>query len=250
MISTRMTKPILALFLSLTFLYTSSGLAQSTPQDIMKSEPRYEIPFTLIIGSFFLDKTVKEFSQRSQSGFNDYLFNIDNIYGDKIITSASLLGFYGISYLSGNEKMLSLSERAILSTVVTTVVVSGIKELVGRSRPYRDKGNFDFKPFSFKDRNRSFPSGHAAVTFAISTVFAEEYDNLLWKTFWYGSAATVAGARIYHNKHWLSDVIIGGAMGYYVAMKTSEMYKRKKATPIFGMAYVQNNLQFTVQLRF
>ena len=41
-------------------------------------------------------------------------------------------------------------------------------------------------------------------------------DNLLWKSFWYGSAGLVALSRIYHNQHWVSDVFLGGVIGYFV----------------------------------
>ncbi|NOX66590.1 MAG: phosphatase PAP2 family protein, partial [Chlorobi bacterium] len=31
-----------------------------------------------------------------------------------------------------------------------------------------------------------------------------------------GSAGVVGAARIYHDKHWVSDVFLGGAIGYFV----------------------------------
>ncbi len=219
-------------------------------QDFFKSSPRYEIPFSLILASFFLDKTIQNMALRNQTKSNDKLFEIDRYYGDKIITGASLLGFYGFSYLTKNERMKSLSEKAILSTAVSVIVVVGLKEITGRSRPYKNHGNLHFKPFAFKESGRSFPSGHTAVTFAISTVFADEIDNTIWKLFWYGAAVTVAAARIYKNQHWVSDVFTGGAIGFYVAKKTSEMYKNKKATPYFGMAFKNDALQFSVQVKF
>jgi len=94
-------------------------------QHAFEKTQNYEIPFGLIIGSFFLDKTVQKLALKNQSSFNNKLFKIDRYYGDKIITSASLLGLYGFSYLINNEKMKSISEKAILSATVTAISVVG-----------------------------------------------------------------------------------------------------------------------------
>ena len=55
-----------------------------------------------------------------------------------------------------------------------------------------------------------------AVAFAVSTVMADYSDNLFWKSFWYGGAGLVALSRVYHNQHWVSDVFLGGAIGFFV----------------------------------
>jgi hypothetical protein len=60
--------------------------------------------------------------------------------------------------------------------------------------------------------NLSFPSGHSASAFATAGVLQRHYG---WKV---GVPATVvaayvATARVHDNKHYLSDVIFGGAMG-------------------------------------
>ncbi len=60
--------------------------------------------------------------------------------------------------------------------------------------------------------NYSFPSGHSASAFATATVLQRRYG---WKV---GVPAIVlagyvATARVHDNKHYLSDVIFGGAMG-------------------------------------
>jgi len=58
----------------------------------------------------------------------------------------------------------------------------------------------------------SFPSGHSASAFATAGVLQHHYG---WKV---GVPATVvaayvATARVHDNRHYLSDVIFGGAMG-------------------------------------
>jgi PAP2 superfamily len=45
---------------------------------------------------------------------------------------------------------------------------------------------------------------------------ANYLDNVYWKVGWYAIASLVGTARIYHDKHWLSDVVMGSAIGYFV----------------------------------
>ena len=58
----------------------------------------------------------------------------------------------------------------------------------------------------------SFPSGHASGTFTSATVLQRHYG---WKVGIpaFGVASYVAASRIAENKHFLSDVIFGAAIG-------------------------------------
>jgi PAP2 superfamily len=58
----------------------------------------------------------------------------------------------------------------------------------------------------------SFPSGHATVTFATATVIER---HLGWRKslLAYAIASYVAASRLHDDKHWLSDVVFGAALG-------------------------------------
>jgi len=58
----------------------------------------------------------------------------------------------------------------------------------------------------------SFPSGHASVTFATAAVLERHlgYRNA-WPTFLI--AGYVAASRLHDNRHFLSDVLFGSALG-------------------------------------
>ena len=105
-----------------------------------------------------------------------------------------------------------------------------LKGALGRSRPYvsADTNPRDFKfgkGFSSTDR-QSFPSGHTTTAFAAAAALTSEIRRLHPKytpyvaTVMYGGASLVGLSRMYHNKHWASDVVLGAAIGTFSGLKT------------------------------
>src|SRR5260370_29146950 len=92
------------------------------------------------------------------------------------------------------------------------VVVEGLKDPLGRQRPFRGNGSGDF----FRG-GTSFPSEHAAAAWSAAGVIAHEYPGLLTKVFAYGLAATVDFSRVRGQQHFPSDVLIGSVIGNLVA---------------------------------
>ncbi len=174
---------------------------------------------------FTVDKSVRSFALSNQSGFNNVLFGIDRFYGSGY-TPLLTAGIYGAGLFTGNEQIRKLglysSEALIFSGIITTA----LKVVIGRRRPYAGNSNLFFKPPQFFDNDyQSLPSGHTTVAFAVSTVMAKSIDNIYWKVLWYGAAGATALSRIYHNQHWVSDVFLGAAIGYYVGKFVVEINK-------------------------
>jgi len=88
-------------------------------------------------------------------------------------------------------------------------VVLPLKAITGRQRPLEThRGDF------FRGRT-SFPSGHAIHAWSVATVIANEYsDHHVVQVTAYGVAAAVSLARFTGEKHFLSDILVGSAMGY------------------------------------
>ena len=68
----------------------------------------------------------------------------------------------------------------------------------------------------FFDGGTSFPSNHAALTWAFASVVAHEYPNPFAQIGAYGLATGVSLARVGASRHFLSDVFVGGLIGYQV----------------------------------
>jgi membrane-associated phospholipid phosphatase len=142
-----------------------------------------------------------------------HFFNIDSYALPVGITS--IAGIYITGWLVNDQSIRNLGVRLTEATTYASILTLFIKGTTGRSRPLTDRSHFDFRPFSFAFDQSSLSSGHATFAFAFSTVMATFYNNTYWKIAWYLAAGLVCTARVYHNVHWISDVILGGSIGYF-----------------------------------
>ena len=133
------------------------------------------------------------------------------------------------------------------------IVVQVLKHLFGRSRPFVYDGRDvwygprailkryyggGFSPFD------SFPSGHTITAFSLAEVIAERERP------WIGVIAyTCAGlcgiSRITQHDHWLSDVIVGGALGIAIGkFEVAAHQKHYTISPTVGLGSAGVLIQF------
>lgn len=114
-----------------------------------------------------------------------------------------------------NER--SLAVEIILGTLTLWLVVETIKALTDRARPFLDLEQA--RVVGWRERGRSFPSGHTAQTFFIMTVLAStplshQFQPGTWGTFvLYAIAVLVGFTRMYVGAHYPRDVIGGAVLG-------------------------------------
>lgn len=120
-------------------------------------------------------------------------------YGDTPVQIALSVGTYAYGRAFHQPKVSHLGMDLLRAQALTEIMIEPIKFATQRTRP---DGSNDL----------SFPSGHAAITFATATVLER---HLGWKkaALAYVIAAYVASSRIHDNRHYLSDVIFGAAVG-------------------------------------
>jgi membrane-associated phospholipid phosphatase len=156
------------------------------------------------------DQPVQRFFDRSHSrAAGDVLSTIEPL------GAQYALGLVVVTYGAGLALDRPALRRAGVESAVSSIVAAGIvaptvKLLVGRARPRQDQGPFSFHALS---GDASFPSGHTTEAFAVASVLAAEAHPLWAKVLIYGLAGGVATARMYHDAHFLSDVVAGGALG-------------------------------------
>ncbi|MDL2243548.1 phosphatase PAP2 family protein [Bacteroidales bacterium OttesenSCG-928-J19] len=123
---------------------------------------------------------------------------VDNILTMAIGPSLFLFDF------ADESKNKPLDQFFLLGTsyVFTAIPVLTIKYVFPEERP-RGDGKY------------SFPSGHTALSFAGAHVIYKEFkDSNPWIAYsGYLLATGVGAARMYNNRHWLSDVLAGAGFG-------------------------------------
>lgn len=141
-----------------------------------------------------------------------------------VVVSASL---YVVGRVSGHPALSDASRHAIESLALSAIVTHSLKFGAGRARPNLTSGQdaFAFHPFRGDHDFNSFPSGHTTAAFAAASVFSAEISRShrtagrVVTPVLYGVAALVGGARIYNNRHWLSDVAAGALIGEVTARR-------------------------------
>jgi membrane-associated phospholipid phosphatase len=99
--------------------------------------------------------------------------------------------------------------RTAESEVVAGVLAAGVKLAIHRPRPYVTHP--DLRLPLGPERLDSFPSGHAAISFAGATSVA--IDHPAWAVPAYAWAALVCYSRMYNGVHYPTDVLGGAALG-------------------------------------
>jgi membrane-associated phospholipid phosphatase len=187
------------------------------------------IPTTAVLGTtaalLAFDPTEANYFRRTPTfhGFNNIFAGNATAVGT-IVAPVSL---YAIGLIRKDSKMqhtaLLAGEAVGDAELLTTV----LKDATKRSRPagVPASGNlydswFDSKG-SLLRGNGSFPSGHTIAAFSVATVIARRYGNHRWVPYAaYGMAALVGFSRLSLSAHFLSDVFMGGALGYSISRFT------------------------------
>jgi undecaprenyl-diphosphatase len=99
------------------------------------------------------------------------------------------------------------------TALLTNLVVTGLKHAVGRERP--PAVILDPKPLMEVPTTSSFPSGHAATSFACALILARVEPRLTIPLF--VLAALIGFSRVYVGVHYPFDVLAGTALGLAVA---------------------------------
>lgn len=142
--------------------------------------------------------------------FNDNVLNreINKIFRgnhhcniDCCLRFAPLIGYIALGEVGLTSKH-SLKERVAVAATSHAIMValgSGLKNIVHEQRPNLSN-------------NHSFPSGHTTMAFTGAELMRIEYGANTGLA-GYAVATSVALMRLYNNKHWLNDVVMGAGIG-------------------------------------
>lgn len=186
----------------------------------------------LTIAMFPLDRSVAQELQDPGTQSNRFLRHASHgleLMADpgSIVIGVSL---YGVGRITKWRDVADLGLHGTEAVVFAGVFTAVLKDAAGRARPYV---SVDTSPHDFSlgrgtrsSDYQSFPSGHTSAAFAAAAAVTSESQRwwpqgtFLVAPAMYGGATLVGLSRMYHNRHWASDVVLGAGIGTFSGLKT------------------------------
>ena len=207
-----------------------------------------------IVGTLALHPIDDYFARRLQNKYtqeNRFLQSVAVTVRTIAEPGAFIIG--GSLYIAGRASkqrdMADLGLHGTEAVVVGSIFAGVLKDAFGRARPFvhppTDSTGFDPNNWQFLsglkagDNYRSFPSGHSVAAFAAAAAVANEtsrwWPHLTWVIgpTMYGGATLVGLSRMYNNRHWASDVMMGAAIGTFAGNKVVRYHHRTNPTNKF-----------------
>ncbi len=140
----------------------------------------------------------------------DDFANAFKYFGAPVVVLPVTGGIILAGLIARKPGILHSGFRIGASVVLASFVTEAAKLTFGRVRPYDTNDVWDYQPFS---GNASLWSGHTALAFSFAASLAQELHRTWATVGLYTLATGTAWSRVYDNQHWVSDVLIGAAVG-------------------------------------
>lgn len=163
------------------------------------------LPLSLITTGILLSDSGFESSlHETAQGWvgNDFRTHIDDYTRYAPVATLFIANVIGVK---AKNHWFDQTKNLAVSMILTDVFTRAIKNSVYKVRPDGSNDN-------------AFPSGHTSIAFASGSAVFEEYKdtNPYVAYSGYGFAAVTGGLRLFNNKHYISDILVGAGIGILV----------------------------------
>ncbi len=151
------------------------------------------------------------------------------LVNEKSLAAAGVLSYAGARIAKARttaDIAFHTTEAIIVSSTVSTL----IRGILGRSRPFvtgrREAFDYHYGKGFAELRFRAFPSIHSSAAFSTAGALSEEMrvrgtrGRRILSPVLYTLAAGPGLSRMYNDKHWASDVVMGAALGTLAGIRT------------------------------
>lgn len=140
------------------------------------------------------------------------------------------LALAGAGWLLKRRQWLASALGGVWAVAVAGLSAQVLKHLAGRPRPHLNQDWWTITGPGWQSEMHSFPSGHAATSFALAVVLAQRFPRA-WPL-WYGGAAFIALGRVVDRSHFPLDIMAGALLGAGVGwLVAGRLRAKEKAAP-------------------
>jgi membrane-associated phospholipid phosphatase len=182
-----------------------------------------------VAGSIALMASDERIAQRLQTdryqakaGYQD-VADVAGKVNEKSLFAAGLVTWGIARLIDAPRTTTDIAWHTTESIFMASATATLARGILGRSRPFVtvDSNAYDYKPGKgFAElRYRAYPSIHAAAAFATASALTAETARHSQRAAYvvgpiaYSLAALPGLARMYGDKHWASDILMGSALG-------------------------------------
>ena len=147
----------------------------------------------------------------------------------KVNKLVMLIGLFGLVFiLRDNRFRARQCGFIVLAYTLAYVITGALKILLARSRPELlfIHDSYGMTWFSYKHIQNSMPSGHATVNAALALALLCLLRNRVLQGLLIAYAAGMAASRLVIDVHFLSDVLVGGAVALIAVGTVWEWWQR------------------------
>ena len=169
-----------------------------------------------------VDQPLQRYVQGHRSPGTDGLSGTVRRFGQIEVYGSVTAGVMAAGLVTGNADLTRAGGRLAATLALAGATSSLSKLVLGRPRPSHSSDADGYLPFSGQE---AMPSGHTAIAFALATSLADDIDNPWASAGLYTLATGVGWSRINDDRHWVTDVAAGAALGIVSAKLVSGRWR-------------------------
>src|SRR3989344_9670847 len=176
-----------------------------------------------VILSFVFDSLIVQNISKLKNLFLDEVF-----LGITFISSEIIIFFFLTSLFLWQEHKRKWILPLWLTLGASAIISFLLKISIQRLRPFQqDLVSIPemLMSKSYEIWNFSLPSFQAMLVFCALPILSKEFPKIKWA--WIIFAGLVAFSRVYFGLHFLSDVIVGGILGYLIGVLVIRLENKK-----------------------
>jgi hypothetical protein len=208
------------------FLFIGSAPSRWNGQDIGHAGAIVFTSGAVALGDDDVSTGFRSFKSRT----GDRIESTVRLYGEVWVLAAACGSSYAVGLFTGDRWVRETAFLAGASLVLTAGATQLMKYTAGRARPYTREGPGRFRMFAADDDHHSFPSGHTAAAFSLSTVLAHQIGNDWATAGLYTLAALTSLSRVYASEHWFSDCVFSAMMSTAITHSLLRWYDTRTAS--------------------